>query len=128
MKDSDRSDLAKYRINRARETLSEISLHIENELWNTAVNRLYYACYYAVIALLVDRKISTTAHAGVRRMFGFHFVKTGIIEKDLGKFYSDIFDMRQTGDYEDYMDFTKEDVLDLLPMAQKLISRIEALL
>lgn len=61
-------------------------------------------------------------------MFGFHFVKTGIIEKDLGKFYSDIFDMRQTGDYEDYMDFTKEDVLDLLPMAQKLISRIEALL
>ncbi len=128
MKDSDRSDLAKYRINRARETLSEISLHIENKLWNTAVNRLYYACYYAVIALLVDRKISTTTHAGVRRMFGFHFVKTGIIEKDLGKFYSDIFDMRQTGDYEDYMDFTKEDVLDLLPMAQKLISRIEALL
>lgn len=128
MKDSDRSDLAKYRINRARETLSEISLHIENKLWNAAVNRLYYACYYAVIALLVDRKISTTAHAGVRRMFGFHFVKTGIIEKDLGKFYSDIFDMRQTGDYEDYMDFTKEDVLDLLPMAQKLISRIEALL
>ena len=50
------------------------------------------------------------------------------MEKDLGRFYSDIFDMRQTGDYEDYIDFTEEDVLDLLPPANTLISNIEHLL
>jgi uncharacterized protein (UPF0332 family) len=61
-------------------------------------------------------------------MFGLHFIKTGLIEKDLGKFYSDIFDMRQTGDYEDYIDFTKEDVLDLLEPANNLINEIEELL
>ena len=61
-------------------------------------------------------------------MFGLHFVKTGIIDRELGKFYTDIFDMRQTGDYEDYMDFTENDVLDLLQPANDLITQIENLL
>jgi uncharacterized protein (UPF0332 family) len=43
MNQQERNELVKYRINKARETLNEVTLHIENELWNTAVNRLYYA-------------------------------------------------------------------------------------
>lgn len=128
MNADDRQNLIHYRITRARETLDEIPLHVKNKLWNTAVNRLYYACYYAVTALLISQEIKTTTHAGVRQMFGLHFVKTDIIARDLGRFYSDIFDMRQTGDYEDYIDFTEEDVLDLLPSASALVSDIERLL
>lgn len=128
MNEKDRHDLINYRITKARETFDEVSLHIKNELWNTAVNRLYYACYYAVIALLIEKEITALTHAGVRQMFGLHIVKTGIIKKDLGKFYSDIFDMRQTGDYEDYFDYRKEDVLDLITPANALITKIEGLL
>jgi len=124
----ERQELVKYRITKARETFNEVELHTENKLWNTAINRLYYACYYAVIALLIDREIKAESHAGVRQMFGMHFIKTGIIEKELGKFYTDIFDMRQTGDYEDYIDFKKSDVLDLIKPANSLISKIEKLL
>ena len=51
MNQQERQELVKYRIAKARETFKEVDLHIKNELWNTAVNRLYYACYYAVIAL-----------------------------------------------------------------------------
>ena len=54
--------------------------------------------------------------------------KTGVIDKELGKFYSDIFDMRQTGDYEDFIDFGKEDVMDLIEPANNLINKIESLL
>jgi uncharacterized protein (UPF0332 family) len=54
MNDKERQELVKYRIKKARETFNEVGLHVENELWNTAVNRLYYACYYAVISLLID--------------------------------------------------------------------------
>ena len=124
----ERKELATYRINKSKETFAEIHLLIENGLWNTAVNRLYYACYYAVIALLIDRKIETLTHAGARQMFGLHFIKNGIIEKDIGKFYSRIFDLRQTGDYEDFIDFSEEQVIDLLEPAEKLISRVESLL
>jgi len=128
MNQEERQELVKYRIKKARETFNEVGLHVENKLWNTAVNRLYYACYYAVIALLIDKDIKAQTHSGVRQMFGLHFIKSGLIDKDSGKFYTDIFDMRQTGDYDDYIDFRKEDVLDLIEPANELISKIEMLL
>lgn len=55
-------------------------------------------------------------------------IKTGLIEKDLGKFYSRLFDLRQTGDYDDFMDFSKEQVIDLLQPANELITQIESIL
>lgn len=127
MNEEDRKHLVKYRIEKARDTFNEVPIHVKNKLWNTAVNRLYYACYYAVTALLIDDKINATTHAGVRQMFGLHFIKTGIVENQLGKFYSDIFDLRQTGDYGDYIVFSEGDVLDLLNPAHNLISKIEKL-
>ncbi|MBN1925070.1 MAG: HEPN domain-containing protein [Prolixibacteraceae bacterium] len=128
MTDSEKKDLIVYRISRAKDTLKEVNLHVDNELLNTAVNRLYYACYYAVIALLLSNEINVQTHAGVRQMFGLHFIKPGLIDKELGKFYSDIFDKRQTGDYDDFVSFTKEEVVSMIPPAQKLINSIEELL
>lgn len=98
MNENDRRDLIRYRITKSKETLKEVDILVQNELWNTAVNRLYYACYYAIIALLLSKEIKATTHAGVRQMLGLHFVKTEKLNKELGKFYSDIFDLRLTGD------------------------------
>lgn len=128
MTDEEKERLIAYRISKAKETVQEINILIENELWNTAVNRLYYACYYAVIALLVKYDLQAQTHAGVRKMFGLHFVKSGIISKELGKFYTEIFDLRQTGDYDDYIDFSRTDVLDLLDPAILFIHEVENLL
>ena len=86
MTTEERKDLVNYRITKSKNTLSEIDLLIRNELWNTAVNRLYYAYYYAVIALLINNEIETLTHTGARQLFGLYFIKTGIIEKDFGKF------------------------------------------
>ncbi len=41
-------DYAEYRLQRAKETIAEVEKHIENEFWNTSINRMYYACFYAV--------------------------------------------------------------------------------
>lgn len=128
MNDQDRIELANYRIKRAKDTLLEINLHIENKLWSTAVNRLYYACYYAVSALLVKNNIGAQTHGDTRQMFGLHFIKTGLIPKESGKFYTDIFDKRQTGDYDDFVEIGKEDVICLLEPAKRLVLEIENLL
>ena len=61
-------------------------------------------------------------------VFGLHFIKTGIVENRIGKFFSDIYDMRQTGDYDDYIDFSKADVIDLVEPSNELISKAEELL
>lgn len=69
------SELVKYRISRAYETLKEAEAMIENQFWNASINRTYYACFYAVSALLLKKGIDTSTHKGVRQMFGLHFVQ-----------------------------------------------------
>ncbi len=78
--------------------------------------------------MLINNNIQAQTHAGVRQMFGMHFIKTGRIEKELGKFYTDIFDKRQVGDYDDFVEFEKEEVLELLIPAKQLLNNINQLL
>jgi len=128
MKSPEKSDLVDYRLNRAKETLLEIDILLNNGLWNTAINRLYYACYYAASALLLDRSIHASTHSGVRQMLGLHFIKTGEISTDLGKVFTDLFDKRHSSDYDDFIQVTKEDVEDLLPSAEEFIKAVELLI
>lgn len=128
MNDLQRWELADYRMKKATATFSEVALLVENELWNTAVNRLYYACFYAVSALLIFHNIPSKTHSGTRQLFGLHFIKTGIVEKETGKFFSYLFDQRQTGDYDDFYDFEKEDVSGLIEPTKTLLFTIEKLI
>lgn len=118
-------DYINYRIERARETILEVQTHIENEFWNTAINRMYYACFYAVSALLYKHKIEVGSHAGIRNKFGEVFVKTGIINREVAKHYTDLFEKRQKGDYNDFFDYDEETVLRLFPKSQEFIDIIE---
>lgn len=59
MTDEQRIDVVNYRIENAIDTLKEVLDHCDNGYFNTAVNRLYYACYYAATALLVANSIET---------------------------------------------------------------------
>jgi uncharacterized protein (UPF0332 family) len=76
-------DLALYRMDRANETLEDARILANAGRWNACVNRLYYACFYAVSALLVLHDLSSSRHAGVRSIFNKHYVKTGRISQDL---------------------------------------------
>lgn len=78
--------------------------------------------------MLIDKEIHPHTHTGVRQMFGLHFVKTGIIDISVGKFFTDIYDMRQTSDYDDYIEFSKDDIMDLIDPANTLITKAEELL
>lgn len=90
-------DYIKYRIERARGTIEEVQTHIENKFWNTAINRMYYACFYAVGALLSKHRIEVSSHQGVRQKFGEHFVKTGKFDKRLARHFTELFDKRHKG-------------------------------
>lgn len=128
MNDPERTAYIKYRLEKAMETLQVAELLVENKRWNSAVNRLYYAAYYAVSALLVQNTIPTKTHSGVKTQFFLHYVKTGIVEVRLGKTYADLFDMRQKGDYGDFFDFSEADMLAILGPSRELLERIFILL
>jgi uncharacterized protein (UPF0332 family) len=76
---AERDVLIHYRMARARETLAEADLMAQNGHWHGCVNRLYYACFYAVTALLLRHDLSAGKHAGVRSLFNRHFVRTGVM-------------------------------------------------
>lgn len=96
--------------------------------FNAAVNRLYYACYYSVNALLVKQRITAQTHAGVKQMFGLNFIVTGKLPSKLGRFYNQLFNDRITGDYDDFISFNKEMLDEIFPIAVDFVNQISALI
>ncbi|MBS1529856.1 MAG: HEPN domain-containing protein [Bacteroidetes bacterium] len=121
-------DYIEYRLSKADEAFHDAELLAENNSWNSCINRLYYACYYAVSALLLKNGISTHTHAGLKTQFNQHFVKANKIDKEFGKLYADLMDWRQKGDYGDMFDFAKEFVEPLFEPVKQFIDKIKELI
>ncbi|MCC6459636.1 MAG: HEPN domain-containing protein [Saprospiraceae bacterium] len=125
MKPYDQDLYPQYRMQKAEEAFDAAELLAQNQKWNAAINRLYYATYYAVSALLAKTGIQTKTHTGIKTQFLLHFIKTGLIPVNLGKLYADLFDWRQKGDYGDFFDFAEGDVLPLLSPVRTFIDTIK---
>ena len=121
-------DYIKYRIQRAEESYEDALILAENHRWNAVVNRLYYACFYAVIALLLENNIETQSHDGTRTQFGLHFVKRGLIDKKYGKLYTKLFDFRQKGDYGDLIDYDESTISPLIDSVREFIDVIKQMI
>lgn len=117
-----------YRLERAQETLEDARILANSERWNACVNRLYYACFYAVSALLIKEGYSSSKHTGVRSLFNLHFVKTGVVPKELARIYNDLFERRQESDYTDFITFKESQVQPLIPQAEEFVERISILI
>ena len=126
--DEERKSVVQLRMEKAKKTFSEIALLTDNALWQTAANRLYYACYYAVGALLAQNGIEAQTHKGAINQMGLHFVKTGLLSTEQGKVYQRLFELRQTGDYSDWITIEEEDIKPLVEKAEHFISTVEQLL
>ena len=122
LKDEDRREIVKYRLEKSLRTYYEAVGSISNGYVETAANRLYYAAYYAVSALLVSYKYEASTHNGVIQMFGLAFIKTKIIERRFGTIFNQLFSLRMTGDYEDrHLLNLEEDVKPLVEPTKELI-------
>lgn len=123
-----KNDLINYRITRAKDTYDDALILSEKEKWNSTINRLYYATYYAVMALLLDSDLKPTTHNGAKSNFSEYFIKTEKIDSKYGKMYSQLFTWRQKGDYDDLFDFTKDKVMPYFEPVNDFISLIENML
>ena len=89
----------KYRIDQAEESLEASRVLFEKGLFRPAVNRAYYAMFYAVLALLATGKKETSKHSGAISLFDREFVKKGTFSKDFSRWLHDAFELRQRSDY-----------------------------
>ena len=128
MRAEDLQALIAYRLQRAVETLEEARLMQGVEHWNTCANRLYYAAFYAVSALLVQGGHVASKHSGVKALFNRHYVKPGTVTKENGRLYNRLFDLRQEGDYIDFVSLDAETVEPLVGATAVFIDTIRSLL
>lgn len=128
LNNEDIESLVKYRLGRAEETITEATHLLEKDYYNASINRLYYACYYAVSALLIKNGIQTHTHAGAKQMLGMHFVATGKLPRSYSLIYNDLFEKRHSGDYDDFLYFDRKTVEELLPEANSFIEIIKEII
>jgi uncharacterized protein (UPF0332 family) len=118
----ERQTLVDYRLERARETLEEARVLLETGHANACVNRLYYACFYAVSALLLTQNISTSKHSHVRSLLHRDYIRPGHVSKEMGDHFDLLFDSRQKGDYEDLVVF---DAARVRPWVERTVSFVD---
>lgn len=124
----EKQDLIQHRIEKSKRTLEEAKFLGGNGFFTGAVNRLYYSSFYIVIALLLKDDITISTHNGVRTEFFKRYIKTGILDKKYSSLYSNLMNKRQEGDYDDFQDFTKEDIIPLINEVEEFVNLIERLI
>ncbi len=70
---------------RAEETFKDAELLVDNNSLKSALNRLYYAAFYTVRALLATKGLDSSKHSGVILLFNHHFVKTSLMGKETSR-------------------------------------------
>lgn len=109
----------------AHEALAAAADNIRLAHYSTAINRAYYAMFYAANALLATKGIQRARHSGVLAAFRQEFVKTDLIEVEHSDEYGDAMDARHQADYAIGTEITEKLAQDYLEDAQRFITRVE---
>lgn len=126
--DKKRSEVVRYWLAKAEESLASGQRELEAGSLSFAMNRLYYAAFYAVSALLLAHQLFFKKHSGVRAAFHKNFIKAGILNPIWGRFYDQLFEDRQEGDYVVFVTFESTYVETQLNQCIQFLVQIRSLL
>lgn len=126
---SEEVTLVRYRISQAKESLLEAEvLFREGMSHRSVMNRLYYAMFYAILALLQSKRLATSKHSAAIALFDREFIKTGLLPKELSKALHRAFALRQKGDYLEEAEVTRGEIEELKPLSGKFVQSVEKIL
>ena len=128
LSDEERKIMVEFEIEKAHRLIDQFPILEDAKLWDTLANRVYYAVFHAVTALLIKNGLHAASHQGVSVLFSKHFVKEGLIDVEYGSFFARLENMREKSDYTCLFETTEEEVLPMIPKAKELVSIIENLL
>ncbi len=115
-------------IEKAEKFLSTAENALNTGDYDSCVSRCYYAMFFMAEAVLLTKSLTASSHKGVISLFGEHFVKTNILERNLGKALNDAYDKRLVGDYGVGFTVTEQQAKDLLKTAQDFVQKLKSYL
>jgi uncharacterized protein (UPF0332 family) len=122
--DEERQIIVQLELEKAQSIMAQIENLRVLKYWDNIANRLYYAIFHAVSALLINDGHSVNTHKGVVVLFGQHYVRTNIFSMDDGKLYSQLQTMREKGDYNCAYQTSEDEIEPLIEPAQILVDKI----
>ncbi len=109
----------------AREMLEVAAHNLAEGFSGSAVNRAYYAIFYAANAMLRTKGVSRSKHSGVIAAFRQQFVKPGLLEVEYSDIYGRVMDNRQVSDYDVEVPTAPKVAADDLRDARRFVNRSE---
>ena len=125
LSNEERNTLVSLELKKAHEAYEDIGILIAANRLNGAANRMYYAVFHAVCALLINDGHQVNTHKGSHAMFSQHYIKTGILPREYGLLYNQLQTMREESDYNCAYDVEMEELEQRLEPAKRLIKDIE---
>jgi len=120
--------LIRFRRDRAKETLGDARMLLRGGSPASALNRIYYAMFYEVLALLHTQDLASAKHSGVRALFNERFVKVGIVPVEQGRLFARMYDFRQKSDYGDFVQIQPEKVGEWYEQAAAFIDGLDQII
>lgn len=116
--------LIKLWLEKASDALASAKLESAEGHLCFAVNRLYYACFYAVTALLLASGKQFARHSAVISEFNRTFVKTGKVDVAWSRLYQKLFDDRQESDYIPTAKFEPDVIAQRIAQAESFVQMV----
>jgi len=112
-------------VEHAHEMLNVATHNLADGFYGSAINRAYYAIFYAANALLTTQAISRSKHSGVIAAFRQHFVRPGLIKAEYSDVYGRVMENRHVSDYELGLPVDLQVVEEDLRDARRFVERVE---
>ena len=128
LSDEERMTMVQLEMERARHTFQEVEILKEAGLWYGVSNRLYYAVFHAVSALLIHDGHQVHTHHGSHALLGQQYIKTGFLPADYGKLYNQLQTMREQSDYNCAFEADPDELKNLIEPASQMIDTIEKMI
>lgn len=127
MTSEDRSSVIQYRFERAQRALNDASMLYKKDSFEGAMNRIYYAMFYAINALALAYGFTTSKHTSLLGWFNKTIIHPGILSENEGILLRKSFEWRLQGDYADFVELDAEEVYEMLERSTQFIETIRQL-
>ncbi len=124
MNETPESALITYRIEEAEEALRDIELLLAHNRYRAAANRMYYAAFYAALAVLLTKNLQFSRHSAVISFFDKEFIKPRVLPREYSRCLHQAFHERQDDDYMPFVDFDPEELNRLFGKVKVMVKGI----
>ena len=116
---------AQYRLERAKQDLSDAEFSYKARRYLNANNRAYYAIFHAIKAVLALERIDFKKHKDVLAYFNQHYIKTEKFPRKISKKISQANKVREDSDYDDEFIPSDAETRIQIDTARELITLVE---